>query len=69
MDKCDGGDNNKNDDDAQYANCFLVMSEPWFNASIMVVKRISIFTISERANLPKVRCPPLAAPASFAPTK
>ena len=23
----------------------------------------------ELANLPKVRCPPLAAPASFAPTK
>ena len=33
-------------------------------------KRLPIIIMDKRANLPKVRCPPLAAPAaSFAPTK
>ena len=31
--------------------------------------RACVCEYSQRANLPKVRCPPLAAPASFAPTK
>ena len=37
----------------------------------LYLARCSLATLmaSKRANLPKVRCPPLAAPASFAPTK